>query len=567
MSALTALPPFLVFYAAALLAGFTRGTLRSLILLAAPLLGGLCVYGLDSGALLQFGFLDYTLVPLRVDALSRVFGYLFLTASFIAVIYSLHVKDTLQHVAALAYTGSALGAAFAGDLLTLFVFWELLAVSSVFLVWARRSERALAAGLRYLVIQISSGLLLLAGILLHLQQGGSPAFTHIGLDGLSGWLIFTAFGIKCAFPFLHNWLTDAYPEATPTGTVFLSAMTTKVAVYALARGFPGTELLIYIGAVMTCFPIFYAVIENDLRRVLAYSMINQIGFMVCGIGIGSTLALNGAVAHAFNEVIFKGLLLMSMGAVLHVTGRSKGSDLGGLYKTMPKTAALCIVGALSISAFPLFSGFVSKAVIMSAVLDAGHDWIWLALLFASAGVFHHAGIKIPFFAFFARDAGIRASEPPRNMLLAMSLAALLCVFIGVYPEALYRLLPFAMDYNPYHASHVISQLQLLCFAALAFTWLKLQGIYPPELHAVNLDFDWTYRRLLPAAYRRLLGALQPLDLAIRQGTAEVTRDTIAALFRQHGPRGLLARTWPTGSMVLWVAVLLGAYLLAYLLTW
>jgi multicomponent Na+:H+ antiporter subunit D len=318
---------------------------------------------------------------------------------------------------------------------------------------------------------------------------------------------------------------------------------------------------------MTCFPIFYAVIENDLRRVLAYSMINQIGFMVCAIGIGTTLALNGAVAHAFNEVIFKGLLLMSMGAVLHVTGRSNGSDLGGLYKTMPKTAALCIVGALSISAFPLFSGFVSKAVIMSAVLDAGHDWIWLALLFASAGVFHHAGIKIPYFAFFAHDAGIRASEPPRNMLLAMLLAALLCVGIGVYPEALYRLLPFAMDYAPYDATHVISQLQLLCFAALAFTWLKLQGIYPPELHAVNLDFDWTYRRLLPGAARRLLAALAPLDQAIRQGTARTTRNAINTLFRHHGPQGLLARTWPTGSMVLWVAVLLGAYLLAFLLAW
>jgi multicomponent Na+:H+ antiporter subunit D len=567
MSGFAQLPPFLIFYTAAVLAGFTRGTPRSLVLLAAPLLGGLCLFGLGSGELLQFEFLGYTLVPLRVDSLSRVFGYLFLTAGFIAVIFSLHVKDTLQHVAAMVYTGSALGAVFAGDLLTLFVFWELLAVSSVFLVWARRTERALAAGLRYLVIQVLSGVLLLAGTLLHLQQTGSPAFSHIGLDGLSGWLIFTAFGIKCAFPFLHNWLTDAYPEATPTGTVFLSAMTTKVAVYALARGFPGTELLIWIGAAMTCFPIFYAVIENDLRRVLAYSMINQIGFMVCAIGIGTTLALNGAVAHAFNEVIFKGLLLMSMGAVLHVTGRSNGSDLGGLYKTMPKTAALCIVGALSISAFPLFSGFVSKAVIMSAVLDAGHDWIWLALLFASAGVFHHAGIKIPYFAFFAHDAGIQATEPPRNMLLAMSLAALLCVGIGVYPEALYRLLPYAMHYDPYDATHVISQLQLLCFAALAFTWLKLQGIYPPELRAVNLDFDWTYRHLLPDMYQRLLAKLAPLDHAIRQGTAGMATETIAALFRQHGPRGLLARTWPTGSMVLWVAVLLGAYLLAYLLAW
>jgi multicomponent Na+:H+ antiporter subunit D len=182
-------------------------------------------------------------------------------------------------------------------------------------------------------------------------------------------------------------------------------------------------------------------------------------------------------------------------------------------------------------------------------------------------VLHHAGIKIPYFAVYARDAGIRAGEPPGNMLLAMLLAATLCVFIGVYPEALYQLLPFAMDYEPYDATHVISQLQLLCFAALAFTWLKLQGIYPPELRAVNLDFDWTYRRLLPGIYRGLLAALQPVDRIMRTGTVNLVNNSIAALFRHHGPHGLLARTWPTGSMVLWVAVLLGAYLLAFLLPW
>jgi len=267
------------------------------------------------------------------------------------------------------------------------VFWELLAFTSVFLIWARRTQRSYDAGMRYLIIQVLSGVILLAGTLFYAAEHGTLEFGHIGLEGVAGWLIFIAFGIKCAFPMAHNWLTDAYPEATVTGTVFLSAFTTKVAVYALARGYPGTELLVYIGAAMTCFPIFFAVIENDLRRVLAYSLINQEGFMVVGIGIGTALAINGAVSHAFNDVIFKGLLFMSMGAVLHMTGRINVSDLGGLYKTMPKTTVLCIVGAASISAFPLFSGFVSKSMVMSAALQEGYDWIWLMLLFASAGVF------------------------------------------------------------------------------------------------------------------------------------------------------------------------------------
>ncbi|MCZ6523472.1 MAG: proton-conducting transporter membrane subunit, partial [Alphaproteobacteria bacterium] len=229
----------------------------------------------------------------------------------------------LQHVSAMLYAGSALGAVFAGDLITLFVFWELLALTSVFLIWARNSERSFETGFRYLVIQVVSGVLLLSGALILAHETGSLSFDHIGLEaGVGGWILLLAFGIKAGFPLFHNWITEAYPESTPTGAVFLSAFTTKVAVYALARGFAGTEVLIYVGTVMTFFPIFYAVLENDLRRVLGYSMINQLGFMVTGIGIGTGLAVNGAVAHAFADVIFKGLLFMSMGAVMTMTGRT-----------------------------------------------------------------------------------------------------------------------------------------------------------------------------------------------------------------------------------------------------
>ena len=521
--------------------------------------------GLESGTSLSSDLMGYALTPVRVDSLSLLFGYLFHVAAFIAVVFALHVKDPVQDSAALAYAGSAVGAVFAGDLLTLFVYWELLALTSAVLIFARRSEKAACAGIRYLVMQVGSGVLLLAGSLLYAGSGAGLAFGPIGLDAPGGWLIFLAFGIKSAFPLLHNWLTDAYPEATPTGTVFLSAFTTKVAIYALARGFAGTEILVYIGALMTCFPIFYAVIENDLRRVLAYSMINQLGFMVVGVGIGTELALNGAVAHAFNDVIFKGLLMMSMGAVLHVTGESRGSELGGLYKKMPGTTVLCMVGAASISAFPLFSGFVSKSLVMSAVLQEGYQGVWLALLFASAGVFHHAGIKIPFFAFFAHDSRFVATahEPPANMMVAMSVSALLCVAVGCFPAALYALLPFDVRYTPYDLTHVLAQLQLLAFSALAFTWLKLSGIYPSELKSVNLDAEWVYRRWLPGSVRRFLDWAMPLDRWLRQQGNALIRAGIRALARHHGSHGVLARTWPTGSMVLWVAALLGLSLVLY----
>lgn len=555
-------PPFVPFFIGALIALFTRGTLRGVIMVCIPILSGLHLWMLPEGNHLGFAFLDYQLTPFRADKLSLMFGYVFHIAALIAIIYSLHVRDTLQQVSAMLYAGSGLGAVFAGDLLTLFVFWELLAFTSVFLIWAKRTQRSYIAGLRYLIIQVLSGVILLAGTLVYASKNGTLEFQLIGLDGLAGWLIFIAFGIKCAFPFAHNWLTDAYPEATVTGTVFLSAITTKVAVYALARGYPGTEILIYIGAAMTCFPIFFAVIENDLRRVLAYSLINQVGFMVVGVGIGSALAINGAVSHAFNDVIFKGLLFMTMGAVLHMTGRINGSDLGGLYKTMPKTTILCIIGAASISAFPLFSGFVSKSMVMTAAVENGYDWVWLMLLFASAGVFHHAGIKIPYFAFFAHDSGLRVSDPPNNMLLAMLIAAVLCVAIGIYPAALYSLLPYDTGYNPYDATHVLAQTQLLFFSALAFVWLNLRNLYPPELRSTNLDFDWLYRRLLPVALKNCFAVIWSSDKAIR-GTFLKKLDKGLAFISKRNNRmsGLLSQNYPAGSMVLWVAVILASYLL------
>jgi multicomponent Na+:H+ antiporter subunit D len=552
--------PFVIFFIAALFAAVTQGWLRAAIMLAAPILGAINLWMTPEGSFWAVSFLDFELSLLRVDRLAILFGYLFHLAAFIAIVYSLHLRDRLQQTASMLYAGSALGAVFAGDLLTLFVFWELLAITSVFLIWARGTTASYHAGMRYLLFQVISGLLLLGGIIAYAHLSGSIAFDDIGLTGLHGWLIFIAFGIKCGFPFLHNWLTDSYPEATPTGTVFLSAFTTKVAIYALARGYPGTELLIYIGAAMTCFPIFFAVIENDLRRVLAYSLINQLGFMVVGIGIGTALAINGAVAHAFNDVIFKGLLFMSMGAVLHVTGKINGSELGGLYKTMPKTTILCIVGAASISAFPLFSGFVSKSMIMSAALNNDHTWVWLMLLFASAGVFHHAGIKIPYFAFFAHDSGIRAKEPPLNMLLAMTIAATLCITIGIFPELLYQLLPYDMDYNPYDATHVLAQTQLLFFSALAFVWLNLYKMYPPELRSVNLEFDWVYRRLLPKAWQGLVQLKHTVNQSLCAIGGQPLLRLSDYLSKQYAQQGVLAKTSSTGVAAFWIVVMLLAYL-------
>lgn len=557
--------PGLIVIVGALLVPILPRGLRRLWTLVLPVLAFVHLLLLPEGYAGHIYVFGLDLVTLRVDDLSFMFGVIFLIATLLGMIYAWHEEHWLQPTVGLIYAGSAIAAVFAGDLVTLFAFWEGIAIASVFLIWARGTDAAYHAGLRYLIIQIGSGVLLLAGLLVHYQATGSLAFNALSLDAPGGWLLFFAFGIKCAFPLLHNWLEDAYPEATVVGTVLLSSFTTKVAIYALARGYAGTDILVPIGATMAAFPIFYAVIENDLRRVLAYSLNNQLGFMVVGIGIGTELALNGAVAHAFADILFKGLLFMSMGAVLYRVGTVKGSELGGLYKSMPWTATFCLVGAASISAFPLFSGFVTKSMIMSAAMKEGYFWTWIVLLFASAGVFHHAGIKIPYFAFFAHDSRKRCEEAPWNMLIAMGLAALGCIAIGSLPIYFYELLPYASSYEPYTTEHVITQLQLLMFSALAFALLMRTGIYPPELKSINLDTDWFYRRLGMKVVTGVGALAASLGASFGTLSDNVTSALGSALHRHHGPDGVLGRTWPTGTMAFWTTVMLGAYLMfAYL---
>lgn len=507
MSTLTATYELGTHPATALLLGglatiFLRGRYASVVLVMAPLFGLFHLYGMGLGGVSSYNLFGYEIVAASVDQQAKVFGYLFHIAALVAGIYSFHVRDPWQVSMALFYAASAVGVAFAGDMLSLFLWWEGLAITSVFQIWGRKTKTAEDSGFRYLFFHISSGLLLLFGILLRYHGEGSSALALNSLTealesgDLGAQFILLAIGIKAAFPGLHVWLKDGYAEATHTGPVWLCAFTTKCAVCMLVRLFPGAEILIPVGAVMAVFPIFYAVIENDLRRVLCYSKINQIGFMVVAIGIGSKLAIDGAIAHAFTHVIYKGLLFMSMGAVLFRTGEVRASHLGGLYKSMPFTTVFCIIGAASISAFPLFSGFISKSIIITEAARHGHTLVWICLLFASAGVFHKAGIKVPFFAFFAKDSGLRPKEAPPHMLIAMSVSAVLCVFLGCNPQWLYSLLPNgAMGYHPYDGTHVITQLEILLFSALTFTLLNLWGKYPKDMPSVNLDIDWLYRKV------------------------------------------------------------------------
>lgn len=563
MTALLAqIPPGLVPIAAGLILPLLPRTLRPPLLVAAPLLALALVWQVPDGAAWTTSLFGHELVPVEGSALGRLFGTVFAVMALAGVLFAMGQARQLELSAALCYAGGAIGCSFAGDLVSLFIFWEAMALASTLVVWSAGTSQSERAGLRYALVHLFGGVVLMAGIAAQVHATGSTAFEAMALEGPGPWLILLGFLLNAAAPPFSAWLPDAYPEASPSGAVFLSAFTTKTAVYALLRGFPGAEILVFVGLWMVFYGIVYALLENDMRRILAYSIVNQVGFMVTGIGIGTETALNGAAAHAFAHIIYKALLLMSAGSVLYMTGKRKCTELGGLYRTMPLTTLCGIIGALSISAFPLTSGFVSKSLINEAAAETHLATVWFLLAAATAGVFLHAGIKFPWFVFFQKDSGLRPPEPPLNMRLAMLLFAALCIIIGVLPGPLYAMLPYPVAYEPYAAVHVVAQLQLLLFSGLAF-FLML-----PQMRrtlTITLDWDWFYRRFGAALAREfaLRGgrARERFERAARQRVDAL----IAQIFRTHGPQGVLARTWPTGSTVLWVAVLLAAYLILYYL--
>ncbi|NOY10598.1 MAG: Na(+)/H(+) antiporter subunit D [Archaeoglobi archaeon] len=521
------------------------------------LLTSLGYFGSIPFTTLKIHFLDYELVLARVDKLAMVFAYVFSLAAIAMNVYALHA-DRLEHFSAMMYVGSALGAVFAGDVFTLYVFWEMMAIASLFLIWFRRTKKAENAGFRYALWHLFGGLCLLAGIVLYVLQTGSTEFTLFSPStGLAYYLILLGFIINAAVPPLHAWLPDAYPEATVTGAVYLTAFTTKTAVYTLARGFAGEEILMWLGAIMAMYGVIFAVLENDGRRLLSYHIISQVGYMVAGVGIGTAMAINGATSHAFTHILYKALLFMGMGAVIHVTGRSKFTELGGIYRYMPITFWLYMVGAFSISAFPLFSGFVSKNMTVYASAEAHLPIVWLLLEGASVGTFLHTGLKLPWNVWFSKEPEIEAREPPKNMLAGMAILALLNIFFGIYPgyEILYSLLPYPVEYHPYAPAKVIAMSQLLLFTFFAF-WLmrdKLRG----EAKIV-LDTDW-----LP----RILGNyFIYYSIRFTEFSKKLDRRFLEAASRFKAIAGMRLRELSAGYGVLIVCLVFAVYLLLFIAT-
>jgi len=492
--------PSLIFIAGALLQIILRKpNYRRAVMLSAPVLAFMLIRFLPQSAGSGF-YLGLDLVPVYTDRLCFIFLHVFVIMAFIAALYGLHVNDPIQHAVSQLYVAGALGVCLAGDYMTLFVFWEMMAFSSVFLIWSGRTPASLKAGFRYLLVHAAGGLVLLAGIVFRYMVTDDLTVTLLlpQQAAFFDYLIMTGFMLNAAVPPLHAWLTDAYPEASVTGAVYLCAFTTKTAVYVLARVFAGFEVLAILGAIMALYGVFFAVVENDGRRILAYHIVSQVGYMVCAVGIGTDMAVNGACAHAYAHILYKALLFMGVGSVLAMAGTAKLSDLGGLYRSMPLALVCTVIGGISISGFPLTSGFISKSMVVAAAGEDHRILIMLVLMLASVGTFLSVGIKLPYFIWFGKDVGAQAKDPPGNMILAMAVAAFFCFLLGVWPDSLYRLLPFASNYRPYTLYHLSETLQVVAFTGLGFYLLR--RLLVPKA-GINLDLDWFYRKGAAAVMR------------------------------------------------------------------
>jgi multicomponent Na+:H+ antiporter subunit D len=546
-------PPAFIMILGAMLIPVVRPSFRPVLLVLVPLLTLLMIWNLDDGVLLTARFLGYEVELVEASNVRRLFATIFALMAMVGGFFAFQHARVVEMSASLAYAAGAVGVSFAGDLITLFLFWEFMALFSTVVVWCGGTEESRRAGIRYGIMHLIGGIVLKIGIEGVAVQTGSIAIQPLMLDSFATWMMLIGVLINAAAPPVSAWLSDAYPEASPTGSVILSAFTTKTAVLALLLLFPGQQVLIWVGLYMIFYGIIYALMENDMRRILAYSIVNQVGFMVVGVGIGTELALNGVAAHAFSHIIYKALLLMSAGAVIVQTGKRKCTDLGGLYRTMPVTAICGTIGALAISSFPYTSGFISKSMISQSAAYGELAFVWYGLVAASAGVFLHAGIKFPWFVFFQKDSGLRPKDPSWNMQAAMIIFAIACVLLGVFPSLLYRFLPYEVSYVPYTADHLVTQLQLLLFAGLAFfVTLPLMK----RTLTISLDTDFFYRRVGPAVWRSFVHALVVLNGLFQSLVVDQGRRLPQLWIRYHGPDGPLARTWPTGSMLLWVAVML-----------
>lgn len=571
-------PGFLLILAGLIAYVARHSIARGIVTIGGPLLGlvALIFHQAQGIPLSTVDFMDLTLVLYQVERVSIVFGTAFLIAALIHSIYALHEEDPVQDAASLVFAGAATSAVFAGDLMVLFIFWEIATLAAALLIFRAGTDDAYKAALRFLGIQILGGIFLLEGVIFMLKDYGDVGFRVLEIEGKGAWFLLLGIGVKAAFPVVHTWFQDTVSKATVTGAITLSIFTTMLAVYALLRVFPGADLLIAIGAVMAIFPVVIAVLVDDLRRVMAYVVTAQLGLMICGIGVGSDLALNGVTAYAFCHIFFTILIFMVLGIVKRRTGTTNASELGGLYRTMPVTTGFCLVAVLSVIGMPLFSGFVGQAMILNAIAGNADIWVWGAMLVSAAAIAFLAGVRVPVSTFFGADAGKRPEDAPFNMVLAMGIAAATCVWVGVPVLGgtgfLFEFLPSEVAASSYlerglwTSGNVLTQLQLISFAVVAFALMSFFGRAPKTHSGTVLDVDWVWRKPGFETVVWLGAVYSKIGPATTSALKSLSRKVYDSIENTFSPQGELSRGPLSSGMAVWTSVMLAVVLILSLVS-
>jgi multicomponent Na+:H+ antiporter subunit D len=497
-------PPAFIFIAGSLLIPFFKNPYRKAYMVVVALAGFISLLLLTPESRWTIPFLpELDLVLLHVDPLSLVVGYIFGFITVLAVLYAVPEEKSSHHIASLVQAGSGIGLVFAGDFFTLFFFWELLAVTSLVMIWNGGWRGSHDAGYRYILMHVFGGSCLLGGIVMQVAETGS-FLVGPASPGAGYLLMLVGIGVNAAFILLHFWLPDAYPQSTVTGGVFLCVFTTKAAIYLLARTFPGAEGVAYIGGFMVIYGVAFALLQNDVRKLLSYHIVSQVGYMVAGVGIGTALGINGGIAHLFNHILYKALLFMCMGAVIFMTGKRTLTELGGLARTMPVTMVTCIIAAAAISGVPGFNGFVSKGMVIAAAAGEHLIVLEIVLLLGAVGTLL-SFVKLTYYVFFSKNEGVQGKEAPLFMLIPMAITAFCCILLGVYPQLLYEILPLPVVYDAYSTGHLIENVAILLVTALVLIlgW----NLFKPKSRSVRDVVD-----LYRAAGRGVIGISTSLSL-------------------------------------------------------
>lgn len=469
------------------------------IALIVPVLSFISFFTLNAKSAITYGITDSLVLKLiHFDNLAYAFMLILCIIAVITAIYGQGIQKQLECGMSMFYTGSIMGIILAGDVISLIVFWEIAAFASMYVIYSSHNREAARSSFRYILVHSFGGNMMLVGLLMYMFKYGAAianisSHTHEGFF----WFILIGAAVNAAIPPLNSWMSDSYPESTLTGTVYLASCTSKAAIFILIRFFAGMQALVWIGVIMAVFAALMAIMENDLRRLLSYHIVSQLGMMVASVGIEGAMGANGATAHVITNILFKGVLLMGAGAVIYATGKKKITELGGLGRRMPVTSICFLISSLAIAGLPGLSGFVSKAVIMDAMHEAGFTVPALLMTIAGVGTLLSITLKINYYVFWGpcdeRTAIMPLKEVPKTMEWAMIAGTALTVFIGLFPQAFYFILPYDCPVHPYHLAHIMEYVFIFIGGGIPF-FMYIKNMRPHE--EITIDFDWFYRRPL-----------------------------------------------------------------------